>query len=476
MVNNKIFFKSVFCMLTFCMPLFSEPAVKDAPAEQLDELIRFYYDHGEFNGCILIAQNGEIIYEKAFGYCDYTRSERLTTNFQFRIASISKQFTAMAIMILKEKGLLQYDDPVVKYMPEFPYKKVAVRHLLTHTSGLPDYGSLIERERESGGLKKQVVSNQDVYDLLLKYAPPEKYKAGDEYEYSNTGYNILALLVERISGQSFQDFMAENIFGPLGMRNSYVNPSDGILNDELRAKGFILNPDGEGYIARDWHYQNGLYGNGGVISNIHDLLLWDIALRSGQLVEKETLDEAFTQVKLNDGSLREYGFGWSVIKQDSGILVAHGGGWLGYTTGIVRDLSTGQTVIQLCNMPSQRLIFSLWDILTGRPVVLPEYVNVTFMVQSDQLADSNVVFIVGNHKNLGNWNPGKIQLKNTSPHVWQRTLLLEKEYKTEYKITRGSWENEALYEKGIVPENFFFTVSADTLIRIDVPYWKDVYE
>ena len=408
MVKHVISFKCVFCLSTFLVISVSGPAIGNNTIEQFDEIIRFYYDNGEFNGCVLIAKNGEIIYEKAFGYCDYTRSERLTTDFQFRLASVSKQFTAMTIMILKERRLLHYDEPVVKYMPDFPYKSVTVRHLLTHTSGLPDYNSLFEKERESEGLKKKVVSNKDVYDLLLKYAPQQKFSAGDEYEYSNTGYNVLALLVERISGQSFQGFTAENIFRPLEMSKSYVNPPNGILNDEHRAKGFSLNPDGDGYSARDWNYKNGLYGDGGVISTIHDLLLWDIALRSEQLVDNATLDEAFTQVTLNDGSIREYGFGWSVIKQDSGTIMAHGGGWLGYTAGIMRDLSTGQTIIQLCNMPSKRLIFSLWDILNGRKAVLPEYVNITFTVQSDQLAGTNVVCITGNHKNLGSWNPGKI--------------------------------------------------------------------
>ena len=476
MVKRIALIRVVFCLLTLWMSLFSGSAAGAVPFERLDEVIRFYNDHEEFNGCILIARNGDVLYEKALGYTDYTRSESLTIHSRFRLASVSKQFTAMAVMILKERGLLHYDDPVIQYMPEFPYQKVTVRHLLTHTSGLPDYGSLLEKEHESGGLHKQVVSNQDVYNVLLKYAPPENFSAGDAYAYSNTGYNVLASLVEHISGQSFQDFTAENLFGPLKMRNSSVNPSNGLLTDEHRAKGFVPNPDGEGYVARDWHYQNGLYGDGGVISTIHDLLLWDIGLRSGQLVEKEILDEAFTQVKLNDGSSREYGFGWSVIKQDSGIIVAHGGGWLGYTAGILRDLSTGQTVIQLCNMPSQRLIFSLWDILNGRNVVLPEYVTVTFSVHSDQLADSNTVFITGNHKNLGNWNPGKIRLKNSASHIWQRTISLPKDETIEYKITRGSWDSEALYDKEIIPENFSFIVTNDTLIRIEVPYWKDETE
>jgi CubicO group peptidase (beta-lactamase class C family) len=472
----NLFFKSIFYLIILIGTLCLRPFTGNPIIKEFDDLISVYHNNGEFNGCILVAQNGEVIFEKAYGYCDYSSSKLLTTDYQFRLASVSKQFTAMTIMILKGRNKLQYDDLVVKYLKDFPYKNITIRHLLTHTSGLPDYGNLFEKEREAGGINKQVVSSKDVYDLILKYTPPQKFIPGDEYEYSNTGYVILALLVECISGQSFQSFTAENIFIPLGMSKSYVNPSNGKLNDEYRAKGFIIDLDGNGYVARDWHYQNGIYGDGGVISTIHDLLLWDIALRSGKLVEKSILDEAFTQVKLNDDSSREYGFGWSVIKQDSGIIVAHGGGWLGYTTGIMRDLSTGQTVIQLCNMPSQRLFFPLWDILNGRNVKQPEYVQVTFTVNSDQLTDTNSVFIAGNHKKLGSWNPAKIKLKNIATNLWQRTISLEKGYKIEYKITRGSWNTEAIYEKGVIPANAIFTINADTLIKINAPYWKDMME
>jgi CubicO group peptidase (beta-lactamase class C family) len=389
-----------------------KPAPERSLANKCDELITVYHKNGDFNGCVLIAQSGELIYAKAFGYADYTASEKLTTHHQFRLASVSKQFTAMAVMMLKERNKLKYDDPVVKYLRDFPYNKITIRHLLAHTSGVPDYGGLFEREKESGKFEKQVVSNRDVYNLILKYATQPDFNPGDAYQYSNTGYVILALLVEHLSKQSFQEFMANNVFIPTGMKRTYVNPPDGRLKNKDRAKGFVQSSDGKSFVKRDWHYQNGMYGDGGVISTVHDLLLWDRALRSGKLVKKSTLDEAFTQVKLNDGSSREYGFGWSVIKQDSSKIVAHGGGWLGYTSGILRDLSRRQTVIQLCNMPSERLFFQLWDILNGRNVEVPQFVNVTFRINSEVLPDTDSVLITGNHKKLGRWNPSKIKMEN----------------------------------------------------------------
>ena len=171
--------------------------------------------------------------------------------------------------------------------------------------------------------------------------------------------------------------------------------------------------------------------------------------------------------------MREYGFGWSVIRQENGIIVVHGGDWLGYTTGILLDLSTGQTVIQLCNMPSRRLIFSLWDILNGRDTEPPEFVKVTFCVRSAELPDSCSVFITGNHRKLGNWDPGVTRLKNVAPHFWKRTISLEKGSDIEYKITRGDWAREAIFKQGIIPANRVLAVKSDTSIVIEVPYWKD---
>jgi CubicO group peptidase (beta-lactamase class C family) len=466
----------LFFLLILTIGIVSRPGYGQSVLKNLDDFISAYYKSGDFNGCVLVAEKGKAIFEKAYGYTDYTTSDTLTTDYQFRLASVSKQFTAMAIMILMERQVLEYDDEVNLYLSDFPYKNVTIRNLLTHTSGLPDYGDLLDKYWDVDDPSHSVVSNRDLYTLLTQYAPPQKFNPGEDHQYCNTGYLVLALLVEEITGQSFQSFLSENIFTPLGMSNSYLNPANGQLDDHHRAKGFTRNLDGTGYLAKDWHYQNGMYGDGGVISTVHDLLLWDRALRSEKLVHQSTLQEAFTQVMLKDGTTREYGFGWSVIKQDSGIIVAHGGGWLGYTTGILRDLSSDQTIIQLCNMPSKRIIFSLWDILNGREISLPKFVNVTFVVTPKILAENDSIFVTGNHGNLGNWNPAKIMLEKISANHWQRTIPIEKNFELEYKITRGSWDKEALYEKGLIPENTILRVQQDTLIDIQVPFWKDLSE
>lgn len=476
MIPQKYYLITFFILLQVFVVSITNQCFAQSIVKTIDNYICAYHENGDFNGCVLVAEKGKVIFEKAYGYADYSVSDKLTTDYQFRLASVSKQFTAMAIMILKERGALNYDDNVNTYLKDFPYYNISIRNLLNHTSGLPDYGKLLERYWDVDNTNRSVASNRDVYTLLIKYVPPLVFYPGDDYQYCNTGYVVLALLIEEITNQSFQSFLSEKIFSPLGMTNSYVNSPDGKLDDHLRAKGFTIQLDGTGYIAYDWNYQNGMYGDGGVISTLGDLLLWDEALKSGTLVKNSTLNEAFTQLVLNDGTTREYGFGWSVIKQDSGIIVAHGGGWLGYTTGILRDLLTDQTVIQLCNMPSRRMIFSLWGILNSRQVNVPEFVNVTFVVNPEVSTKNDSIFITGNHSKLGNWHPARILLKKLSVNHWQRTISIEKDFELEYKITRGSWEKEAVYKPGTIPDNFVFRVQQDTLIEIQVANWKDFQE
>jgi CubicO group peptidase (beta-lactamase class C family) len=168
-MSNVIFFvRNIFTLIILIGILGLNLVIGESDTKKIDQLIRAYHENGEFNGCVLVAQKGKVIYKKAFGYADYTVSESLTTKYQFRLASVSKQFTAMAIMILKERNKLEYDDPIVHYLSEFPYIDVTVRHLLTNLSGLPEYGDLFEREKESGGFIKHVISNSDVYDLIDK--------------------------------------------------------------------------------------------------------------------------------------------------------------------------------------------------------------------------------------------------------------------------------------------------------------------
>lgn len=376
--NTKLTFITILLFLGFIIIPACQSKLTQEKINKIDELMNWYYGIGKFNGCVLVAENGRIIYQKAFGYTDHNRNNKLTLNHGFRLASVSKQFTAMAVMILQEQDKLSYEDDIRMYLSELPYKNMTIRHLLTHTSGLPDYAALLEEHWDTankGYSKRKIASNGDALNALVKYQRPIKFNPGDRYEYCNTGYMLLGLIVERVTGERFQDFMKTHIFQPLGMKQTYVNEPTGILPEKQRAYGFKPNPEGTGYVADDFHFMNGMYGDGGIISTVKDLFKWDQALYRERLVSQATLDEAFTQAKLNDLSKIEYGFGWSVIQMEKGKLLSHGGGWVGFRAGITRDLAAKSTIIKLCNMPDiprPRLGFIIYDILHGKEIRFPE--------------------------------------------------------------------------------------------------------
>jgi len=384
--NSGMILKIVALFIVFSLMISCQSLSTQTKADQINELILRYHDIGKFNGCILVAENGKIIYQKALGFADAEQKEKLTLNPAFRLASVSKQFTAAAVMLLQEQDKLNYEDDIREYLPELPYSGITIRHLLTHTSGLSSYLPLLDQywdTTNTGKPARKVASNIDAYDLLLKHRPPVLFQPGERHEYCNTGYMLLALIVERVSGQRFQDFMKSNIFKPLGMIHTYVNEPSGILPEKQRAQGFKPNTKGSGFVADDFHYQNGMYGDGGIISSVKDLFKYDQALYGERLLQQSTLKDAFTPATLNDSSKTDYGFGWSIIPGEKGTIIAHGGGWLGFRAFFLRDIVSKNTVIQLCNMSGihkGELAFAIYNILHGQPYKLPIKEAVTFQV------------------------------------------------------------------------------------------------
>jgi len=212
-------------------------------AEQISEVIEYYFDAGVLNGTILVADKGEIIYHNAVGVSNMEKEE-LTIEHNFRLASVSKTFTSIAVLMLMEDGKLKLDDLVSSYLSDFPYKNVTIEHLLTHTSGLPSYSKLLDKRWDITHIdspERQIASNKGAYKLLLEHQPAQLFHPGDEYKYSNSGYMILALLVEEISGLSFQEFMKVYIFDPLEMTSTYINSTDG--NNPIITRAFTLKQD-----------------------------------------------------------------------------------------------------------------------------------------------------------------------------------------------------------------------------------------
>jgi len=317
--------------------------------ERLDSLFAAQKD---FSGVVLIAENSKPVYYKAFGYREFENQIPLQISDIFELASVSKQFTAMIIMMLKEKGLLNYDDSVSKYL-QIPYKGMTIRNLLTHTSGLPDYQEIMDKYWD----KSKVAGNPDCIEYLNKYAPPKHFEPGEKYEYSNTGYMLLASIAEKASGKDFIEMCRSWIFRKLKMKSTDIRTLEEKKATKNFAIGHIYVEERNKWIRAD-SFPSSNYtiwlgnrkGPGRISSTAADLLKWDEALYTNKLVMQSTLRDAFTPMKLNNGSFSDYGFGWELFNDPvAGKIVQHNGDNPGYKTQIVRLIDKKKTIIVLNN-------------------------------------------------------------------------------------------------------------------------------
>lgn len=335
--------------------LFSVGGVAQDRTLQLDSLFSGLYNKQQFFGNVLIADKGSIIYQKSFGKANRTSNADLNAESVFELASVSKQFTAMGIMLLKKQRKLNYEDSLRKFIPELPYYNITIRQLLNHTSGLPDYMQLFTNYWD----RTKIATNSDVIGLLAKYKPPIHFVPGEKWEYSNTGYMLLAFIIEKASGQSFGDYLQKNIFQPLKMKRSLVyrrryekktipNYALGYVYDRNK-KQFAL-PDSVIETAGTVFCLDGIVGDGSVNTTVNDLLIWDRALYTEKLISKEMMGEALQPGTLNDGKKTNYGFGWAIAEvKGAGKIVNHSGSWPGYNTYIERNIEKDKTIIILRN-------------------------------------------------------------------------------------------------------------------------------
>ncbi len=329
----------------------------------LDSTLTVLHNQAMFNGVVLVAEQGKPRYTRALGVANVTTNEPLTTRSAFNLASVSKQFMAMMIMQLQERGKLRYDEPVQTYLPDFPYPTITVRNLLTHTSGLPEYFDLVQRY--TGPL--DTLTNAGMLQLLHDHQPALLFQPGDRWEYCNTGYVLLGSIIARVSNLPVETFFEQNIARPLKLKNTYVYYFKSSTIPRNRVFGF-RRENGKP-IRNDLIRMDGVIGDGNVYASAEDLLIWDQALYTEKLVKASSLREAFTPVKLNSGATYPYGFGWSV--EEEGKVLAHTGGWVGFRTLIVRDIDKKQTLIVLTN-GTNAAGGLIRDILKGKPVRLPK--------------------------------------------------------------------------------------------------------
>jgi CubicO group peptidase (beta-lactamase class C family) len=294
-----------------------------------------------FNGAVLVAKNGHIVFEKYQGLGHLNGQDSINAQTVFHIASVTKTFTAMAVLKLWQEGKLNIDDELSVYFPGFNYPGVKVRTLLNHRSGLPNYLYFME---DLGWDNTKFITNQDVYDYLVNRKSEIKNiaKPGIHFTYCNTNYALLALLIEKVSGLTYPDYLSKNFFIPLQMKNSFVYTAADVNR---------ITP------SYDWRGQlipanqlDMVYGDKNIYSTTHDLLRWDRLLATNLLFSKATLEEAFTPYSNEKPGIRNYGLGWRMnIYPDGKKTIYHNGWWHGNNACLIRLVNEDVTIIALGN-------------------------------------------------------------------------------------------------------------------------------
>lgn len=329
--------------------------------EMVKGLNHFYSNNlgPNFNGAMLVARKGVIIYEKYQGYANLKDKTPIDNKTTFQLASTSKPFTSMGILYLQQKGLLSVDDPIQKYFPELKnYPGVTIKTLLNHRSGLPKYLYFCGEYWKDGS---KLMTNQDVIDIMAKYHPPAYFKADTRYNYCNTNYALLGAVIEKVTGKSLEKFFKQTFFEPLGMKHTYVYTPH---NDKINSHQ-SLTYDYRNRLIPDQCF-DGVVGDKNVYSTVDDLLKWDQGLYSGKIFTKATLKAAYTPYSNEHPGVKNYGLGWHLlVYPNDAKVVYHNGWWHGNTSVFYRFIDDTTTLIILSNRFNKTIynVQPLWKIL-----------------------------------------------------------------------------------------------------------------
>lgn len=332
-------------LLPFLLSMANTKGPRDKAA-RMNDLFR-QYDRPDLPGAsVIVIRHGKVLFKKSYGLANLEDKILSTTSTNYRLASVTKQFTAMAIMILAEQKKLSYDDHLTDLFPGFPDygKAITLRHMLNHTSGLMAYEDLIP-----GGTTKPLTD----HDVLryMKEQDHTYFAPGSQFRYSNTGYVLLGLIVESVSGKAFPEFLRQNIFAPLGMNHTVLYNRDD-YSDRRRAYGY--SQQGDGFLRTDQSLTSSTRGDGTVYSSVDDLYKWDQALYTTRLVSAETLKQAFTPGAAVDEKTG-YGFGWFIETKRGMRMIWHSGNTIGFTLAIHRFPDEKFTVIVQSNRNDDHL-------------------------------------------------------------------------------------------------------------------------
>lgn len=323
--------------------------------EQIDQIFAGMASTGAPGGAVLVLENGRVVFERGYGVSDLRSLRKIDAQTNFRLASCTKQFTAMAIMLLVHDGKLHYEDRLTDVFPDFPAygKSISIRNLLNHTSGLLDYEDLMAQQ-PAGTAEEKLSQIKDAGVLeILEQQKTTKFPPGTKWDYSNSGYAVLAMVVQKVSGEPFGDFLHDRIFAPLKM-NATLAYEKGKNTVSNRAYGHTH--EGGAWHQMDQSSTSAVLGDGGVYSSLDDLAKWDRALAQNTLLSAEEMKPAITPVKVSDGGVQEpdgtpaaYGFGWFLNPYKGHPRMWHYGETVGFRTTIQRFVDQKLTIIVLCN-------------------------------------------------------------------------------------------------------------------------------
>ena len=289
---------------------------------KIDEILKNQFKSNETGVSVLVAKRGKIIYRKAFGKANLELDVDMIPENVFKVGSITKQFTAVSILMLMEEGKLSLEDDITKYVPDYPIEKqkITIHHLLTHTSGIKSYTSM----QKFGEVTTKDMSPIEFINFFKN--EPKDFNPGEKYKYSNSGYFVLGYIIEKVSGMSYSKFIEERIFKKLGMNSSYYGSHTKLIKN--RVSGYQKR--NEEYLNHKYFSSTLPYAAGSIMSNVDDMLKWQIAISNNSLLKNETVNKAFTNYSLNNGEKINYGYGWHLNEINGVPTIEHGGSIPGY--------------------------------------------------------------------------------------------------------------------------------------------------
>jgi CubicO group peptidase (beta-lactamase class C family) len=347
-MKTTSYFKYLFIALTVFITQHQSTINAQSVFSKIDSILQAKYISTAPGATFLISKDGNVIYKKSFGLANLELNVPMKTENVFEIGSMTKQFTAVSILMLMEKGKLNLNDEITKFIPDYPThgKTITIHHLLTHTSGIKNYTSI----RELRNIAKNDLTPIELIDFFKN--EPMDFAPGEEFKYNNSGYIILGYIIESLSGQSYASFVEENIFKKINMESSFYASHKKVIKN--RVSGYHNRGD----YTKSMHISYTLpYAAGSLMSNVDDMLKWQEAIKNNKLVDKNTIEKAFTNYTLNNGNLINYGYGWHIREMNGVQSREHGGDIFGFKSMGVYIPSSDIYVIGLnncdCNSPTK---------------------------------------------------------------------------------------------------------------------------